>query len=96
MDKKAGFLQEDNGSNSSMRLMSALSLVAAICVAGYGMYANKASTFEITGLFLAGAFAPKAIQKRFEEKLPPLRGVNIPPPEAYVPLKEPKLDDRGV
>lgn len=81
MEKKErpGFLQEDNGSKSSIRLMSVISLVAAI---GFGFLtiqtasANPANAMQvatpglyITGMFVLGAFAPKALQK-FMEKGP--------------------------
>lgn len=68
-----GFLDEDNGTKSSMRLMCFISLMAAI---GFGAITLlRAGTDGSTGLFmtmgfLLGAFAPKALQKVVEEKLP--------------------------
>lgn len=75
MDEKqvVGFLDEDSGTKSSMRLMCFISLVASI---GFGMITLlRPGTDGSTGLFmtmgfLLGAFAPKALQKFMEEKLP--------------------------
>jgi uncharacterized membrane protein YiaA len=71
--EKIGFLQEDVNMNSSMRLMCFLSLIAAI---GFGTVtllhpATEGSTgLLMTMGFLLGAFAPKALQKFMEEKIP--------------------------
>lgn len=71
--EKVGFLQEDENTNSSMRLMCFISLFAAI---GFGVITLiNPQTEGSTGLFitmgfLLGAFAPKALQKMLEEKLP--------------------------
>ena len=74
--KKVGFFQEESGSNSSMRLMSFLALIAA---AMFGVLTIKLNAngnndggngLYITFGFLLAAFAPKAIQKFAEQKLP--------------------------
>ena len=64
-----GFLEEDNGDHSSMRLMCMMSLLSAI---GYAVMI-KMGKYEITQYdmiifmgFVVGAFAPKAIQKMSE------------------------------
>ena len=71
----AGFFQEDNGNQSSMRLMSFVALIAAIIfglltVLGAGGGASGNGIY-ITSGFLLAAFAPKAVQK-FAENLPPI------------------------
>jgi hypothetical protein len=58
--QQVGFFQEDNGNKSSMRLMSFTAILRA---SDEGIY--------ITFGFLIGAFAPKAVQKFAETKLPP-------------------------
>lgn len=68
-----GFMQDDAGNNSAMRLMSFVSLLAAI---SFGMIAILADVNDSTdGVmivfgFLIGAFAPKAVQKFAETKVP--------------------------
>jgi hypothetical protein len=65
----AGFLDEDNGNHSSMRLMCLMSLVSAI---GYavmikmGRYEMNQYDMIIFMAFLVGAFVPKSIQKLAE------------------------------
>ncbi len=70
----AGFLEEDNGNRSTMRLMSVLALFAAVA---FGVMTitrsdvNKDDTgIYVTFGFLISAFAPKALQKFAEQKLP--------------------------
>ncbi len=62
-----GFLDDDEGNASSMRLMSIISLLAAIGF-GYMELMEKVSPPYITAMFLLGAFAPKALQKFIEDK----------------------------
>lgn len=68
----AGFLQEDNGSNSSIRLMSFMMAIACI-VSGFitilSVAPDKTAGLYITGLFAVAAFCPKAIQKFMETKV---------------------------
>ena len=73
-NKKHGFLQDDNGNNSSMRLMSIISLLAAILF-GYltlkislNITSNSDIGLYLTFGFLLAAFAPKAAQKLIENK----------------------------
>lgn len=68
--KEVGFMDDDSGNKSSMRLMCFISLLAAI---GFGAVTllNKATDggigVYITLSFLLGAFAPKAVQKVMEK-----------------------------
>ena len=64
-----GFLQEANGMYSSMRLMSLLSLGAAILF-GLLTVLGKSGTegTMITMAFLTASFGPKVAQKLVEEK----------------------------
>jgi hypothetical protein len=78
VDDRSGFFQEDNGNNSSIRLMSFVALLAAI-VFGFLTIklASEAKQDGVNGIyitfgFLIAAFAPKVVQKFAEEKLPPL------------------------
>jgi hypothetical protein len=73
--RKTGFLEDDQGNPSSMRLMGAIALIASIV---FGLLttlhpvANKGTNgLYITMAFLLGAFAPKALQKFAEVKFPP-------------------------
>lgn len=72
-----GYLTDDSGHPSSMRLLSAVSLIAAIV---FGLIvvlhpgANGPNGLYITVAFLLGAFAPKALQKFAEAKFPPDTG----------------------
>ena len=63
------FLTDDNGSPSSMRLMSILSLgisgiLATTITMGWGENHNT----ELVLYFLVAAFAPKVVQKFAEKK----------------------------
>lgn len=69
--KPVGYFEEDSGKKSSMRLMSFVALISAIVFGfltilqpggGQGVY--------ITFGFLLAAFAPKALQKFAETKVP--------------------------
>ena len=73
--KKVGFFQEDNGNHSSMRLMSFISLIAAILF-GYltlkmsiSITSNSDIGLYLTFGFLLAAFAPKSVQKFIENKV---------------------------
>ena len=72
-----GILQEDNGNKSTMRVMCVSSFVVAVALAGATLWFSSTSQFfdVSTGIyfgtaFLVGAFAPKALQKFAEEKVP--------------------------
>ena len=71
----SGFLQEDNGSKSSIRLMSFISLFASILFGIITLYVSTLGKSDggngiiITFGFLLGAFAPKVLQKFAEEKI---------------------------
>ena len=68
-----GYLTDDHGHPSSMRLMSMLALIASIA---FGLItvlhedANHENGLYITVLFALAAFAPKALQKFAEAKFP--------------------------
>ncbi len=72
--EKTGFLEDNQGNPSSMRLMSVIALIASIVFgllttllpAGQGI-----NGLYITMAFLLAAFAPKALQKFAEAKFPP-------------------------
>lgn len=63
-----GYFEEGEGSQSAMRIMCFLSLLAAI---GFGLLTILQEQADpgvyITTMFVLGAFAPKAVQK-FAEK----------------------------
>ncbi len=66
-----GFMQEDNGNSSSMRLMSLIALISAITFGGFTL-ANpevKDVGINLTFSFLVAAFTPKAVQKFAENKV---------------------------
>lgn len=73
--KSNSFLTEDNGSKSSIRLMSFISLFAAMMfgvltlVLSYYGKTDSGNGIMITFGFLLGAFAPKVLQKFAEEKI---------------------------
>ena len=62
---KVGFLQEEAGSNSSMRLMCFVSLIASIVFASISLQSGSVESGELYIIFgfLVAAFAPKAVQK---------------------------------
>ena len=65
-----GWLTDDKGNPSSMRLMSMLALLIAgglACVEVFGWGSGSGST-ELVLYFLVAAFAPKAVQKFAELK----------------------------
>ena len=65
-----GYLEEKDGTPSSMRLMSMMSFVASVVFAGLAITGNGgADGVVITFGFLVGAFAPKAVQKFAETKV---------------------------
>ena len=68
--KPLGFLQEDNGNISSMRLMSFIALLAAVGLAGASLYVSaqgidtdQSDIFLIILAFLSAAFGGKIAQK---------------------------------
>ena len=69
----AGFLEEDNGNKSGMRLMCFMSLFASVFFGGVTLYTLTGEMAQIgvviTLVFLVGAFAPKGLQKIVESKL---------------------------
>ena len=73
-EMKPGFLEDDRGNPSSMRLMSVISLIASIAfglVSILHPVASKgANGLYITMAFLLAAFAPKALQKFAEMRVP--------------------------
>lgn len=68
-----GFLEESTGNKSNMRLMSMIALLASLV---FGLItllhsgANDENGIWLTFGFLLGAFAPKALQKFAEMKIP--------------------------
>jgi len=67
-----GYLTDDHGTPSSMRLMSVLALVASI-VFGFLVVTQDNPTAEalyVTIGFLLSAFAPKVAQKYLETQRP--------------------------
>lgn len=65
-EKPAGYLQDDAGNNSSMRLMCFLSLLGAFLFGWMAIEKSSDYGLYVFYGFLAGAFAPKALQKIFE------------------------------
>ena len=73
--KKVGYLEEDNGNSSSIRLMSFTALIASIV---FGLIAITQPKCDLNGVyiisaFLIAAFAPKALQKFAETKIPTVK-----------------------
>ncbi|MCP4394528.1 MAG: hypothetical protein GY804_09725 [Alphaproteobacteria bacterium] len=68
----AKMLQDDAGNTSSIRMMSFISLFSSIWFGYLGITLNNGGGSEFglyaSGLFLLGAFAPKAIQKLAENQ----------------------------
>ena len=72
--EEPGFLDDNQGNSSSMRLMSVVALIASIGFALITILAsgvNVDNGLYITMAFLIAAFAPKALQKFAEAKFPP-------------------------
>lgn len=69
-----GYLDDNQGNPSSMRLMSVVALFASIVFGLISLLHATASQNEnglwITTAFLIAAFAPKALQKFAEAKFP--------------------------
>ncbi len=68
-----GYLTDDEGHPSSMRLMSMVALVAAIMFGVLTLLYDttpQGNGLYLTTAFLVGAFAPKALQKFAERKFP--------------------------
>ena len=66
-----GFMQEDNGKNSSMRLMSLVALISAIAFGVITLAHPDADdvVINLTYSFLVAAFTPKAVQKFAKTKV---------------------------
>jgi len=72
--EKHGYLEDNEGNPSSMRLMAVIALIASI-VFGLLTILHPVASKGINGLyitiaFLLAAFAPKALQKFAEAKFP--------------------------
>ena len=72
---KPGFLEDDQGNRSSMRLMSVIALIGSI-VFGLISILHPVASKGVNGLyitmaFLLAAFAPKALQKFAEMRVAP-------------------------
>jgi len=68
--KSVGYLTDDSGNPSSMRMMSLISLIAAICIGSITMFKEDAQYvgINLTYSFLVAAFTPKTVQKFAENK----------------------------
>jgi hypothetical protein len=77
IEQKPGFLEDNTGKLSTMRLMSIASLIASIVFGFFSILHEGAKNSEnslfITVAFLIAAFAPKALQKLAESKFPQLK-----------------------
>lgn len=74
LERPAGYLEDENGNRSSMRLMCFISLFASIGWAALlriSEYQMNQYDIIIFMTFMVGAFAPKAIQKFAEDNCPP-------------------------
>ena len=73
--EKPGFLEDNHGYPSSMRLMSVIALTASIVfgliTALHPVASQGTNGLYITMAFMLAAFAPKALQKFAEVKFPP-------------------------
>ena len=70
---KPGFLDDHQGNASSMRLMSAVALIASIAFGALSLLGpakDDPNALYITTAFLIAAFAPKALQKFAEARFP--------------------------
>jgi hypothetical protein len=69
-ESSTGFFTDDGGKSSSIRLMSFISLIAAIVFAGLTITLkdSKSEGIYLTVSFLTAAFAPKAVQKFAEQQ----------------------------
>lgn len=70
-EKSVGFLDENNGNPSSMRLMSLIALISAIAFGGFTLLKPEVKDvgINLTFSFLVAAFAPKAVQKFAENRV---------------------------
>lgn len=70
-ENPVGFMQEDNGNYSSMRLMSLIALISAITFGGLALAKPEVKDvgINLTFSFLVAAFAPKSVQKFAETKV---------------------------
>ena len=71
--KQNGYLTDDEGHPSSMRLMGMVALMAATAFGILTLLDGAADDYNglyLTTAFLLGAFAPKALQKFAERKFP--------------------------
>lgn len=76
-EDQVGFFQDKNQENSSVRLMSFLSLIGAIIfglltvlhAGNHGAQTDSSNGLYITFALLAAAFVPKATQKFAENKV---------------------------
>ena len=65
---RVNWLTDDTGKRSSMRLLSAVALVAAVALAFLDLFGIGEVDSEIVLYFLVAAFAPKAVQKFAERR----------------------------
>ena len=72
--QKSGYLDDDKGAPSSMRLMSMVALIASIAFGIITIFhtveGKNLNGLYITFAFLLAAFAPKALQKFAEARFP--------------------------